>query len=412
MNTQAKPAAVRKTPRITVTMVMAAFLLSVLILPNHYLVCASAQESVEVPFATEIRDEQLNGAIGYEWIDANNVEIGIDGFRSVIFLKHDGENLNLALQILTREEFERLELFVAFDANRNGAFYDQGDDILIITLQEGKLLKSDEIDYFYPETYQFASDRDFGGTNNALAVLSVDTMLIEGNIVYTAEFKKSLTGDADMDVALSPDDEVDIVIGFIGESSPAVERVSDPIKIWLKKKLSAVVPQRYVGKVLYGDYDSDKKFEIRIPRKGAASIDIDPDKFPAPGPKMKYDGDAVTDYVWSRQIGSEKVLVVDLDGDKTIDIVQDGNGKKWSVGLNPNRIWIFDTKIPTLTCRVGAVPAGAQITIIDKTGNSQTVTANDDGSTGFIKLNKLKIKGTEHATTVIGKGGKIIISFK
>ena|GEM_PF-5948046 len=395
-------------------MVTAAFLLGVLILPSYYSVCASAQESVEVPFATEIRDEQLNGAIGNEWIDANSVEIEIDGFRSAVFLKHDGENLNLALQILTREEFERLELFVAFDANRNGTFYDQGDDILIITLQEDKLLKSDEIDYFYPETYQFALDRDFGGTNNALAVLSVDTMLIEDNIVYTAEFMKSLIGDADMDVALSPDDEVDIVIGVIGESSPAVERVSDTITIWLKQVLSAVVPQRYVGKVLYGDYDSDKKFEIRIPRKGAANIDIDPDKFRTPGPKVNFDPDKVKDYAWSWQIGSEKILVVDLDGDGTIDLVKDGKAKIWSVGFNPDRIWIVGAgmKTPSLTARVGAVPAGAKVTIIDKTGKSQTVTAKDDGSIDLIDLKGLKIARADTAPTIIDKGGNIVISYK
>jgi hypothetical protein len=124
--------------------------------------------AADVPFVTAIRDRELNGAIGYEWIDANSEEIEIGHFDAVLLTKHDGENLYLGLEIATGERFDSLELYVAFDANRNGDFFDQGDDILIITLEKGDFVKSEDIDYFYPETYQFALDRDFGGTNNAI----------------------------------------------------------------------------------------------------------------------------------------------------------------------------------------------------------------------------------------------------
>jgi hypothetical protein len=372
--------------------------------------------AADVPFVAAIRDGELNGAIGYEWLDATSQEIEIGRFDAVLFAKHDGENLYLGLEIATGERFNSLELYAAFDTNRNGDFFDQGDDILIITLEKGDFVKSEDIDYFYPETYQFALDRDFGGTNNATGVVAVWGEGTEA--VYTAEFRKSLTGDAGMDVELRPGDEVDMVIGVIGKASPEVEQVSEPIRIWLEKVILKAVPWRDIGKIRYGGGVYDKKdkkfkeFKIKIRRKGTKTIDIDPNKFVKKrGGVMNFDNVGKKDLVWTRKVDGENILVVDLDSDGTIDLVKDGKGKEWSVGLNKNRIETPRGPNAAISAPKGSVPAGATVTITDKAGGSRTVIANDDGSINLTGLGGLNIAPFDTRTIQVVEPGIISIKF-
>ena len=386
--------------------------------------------AADVPFVTAIRDRELNGAIGYEWIDANSEEIEIGHFDAVLLTKHDGENLYLGLEIATGERFDSLELYAAFDTNRNGDFFDQGDDILIITLEKGDFVKSEDIDYFYPETYQFALDRDFGGTNNAIGVVSVDTILLEDNVVYTAEFKKSLTGDAGMDMELRPGDEVDMVIGVIGKASPAVEQVSETIRMWLKTPKGFVDKQ--IGKVRYLEQKVKKdksRLVIQIPTKTTKPIYIDPSEFDQGkfnkdknkkgyNAKGSYDKRGkMDDLAWYRDVNGDgiKDLVIDLDGNGTIDLVQikrKGELKEYSAGLNKDEINV-STGIggASIDAPKGSVPAGATVTITDKSGKSRTVTANDDGSINFTGLGDLNIASFDEGTIVL-RGSTITITFR
>ncbi|MBA7677799.1 hypothetical protein ES703_86063 [subsurface metagenome] len=65
----------------------------------------------------------MNGAIGYEWIEANGQEIKIGYFEAILLVKHDGENRHFGLRIPTGERFDSPELYAAFDTNRNGSFF-------------------------------------------------------------------------------------------------------------------------------------------------------------------------------------------------------------------------------------------------------------------------------------------------
>ena len=372
--------------------------------------------ATDVPFVTVIRDRELNGAIGYEWIDASSEEIKIGRFDAVLLAKHDGDNLYLGLEIPTGIRFDYFEIYVAFDANRNGDFFDRGDDILIARLEEGDYLKSEEVDYFYPETYQFALDRDFGGTNNAVAVVSVGTVLLEDNVVYTVEFKKSLTGDVGMDVNLQPGDEVSMVIGVIGEASPKDEQVSKPIRMWLKKIKAGAA---FIGKIFYGDFSDEKgkrdgKIDIKIPRtpEEGGTIKIDPGKYKTKDAKLEdFDGDGVLDFVW---YAKGKPQVVDLDGDRTIDVVIDNKGKKWSVGLNKENEeksrFVYHPRSNKITGFQYAVPAGAQI-VLTAGKHEVSARATDKGSFEIAPGEKFQLSDCKFDKIEL-KNGKIHIVFK
>ncbi len=388
-------AGVKRESRIMVTVVVAAFLIGLLFLANFDSISVSAQESTDAPLGTAIRDRELNGAIGYEWIDANNQEIKIGRFEAILFVKHDGENLYFGLQIPTGERFDSLELYAAFDANRNGSFFDLGDDILIIHLEEGDFVKSEEVDYFYPETYQFALDKDFGGTNNAMGAVSVGD---EGaQTVYTAELKKSLVGDPDMDISLTPGDTIDMVFGVIGYTSPDREEVSEAIKVKLKRARAAGINQ--VGLVQYKDIDGDGRLEIVIPgRKPEKDIVVDPDLFDWEKSRIMLAdmvGVGIMD-LWDRDVNQDgvKETVIDLYGDG-IDLVQVGI-YEYSVGLNPEMIELVRTRKEKghifhggVRGPRGTVPAGAELTIIVDS-KEETVTALGNGSFFSKKITEVK----------------------
>ncbi len=76
-------AVIKRETRITVTVVVAAFFVALLFLPNFDSVSASAQESTDASLGITTQDGELNGAIGYE----------------------------------------SPELYAAFDTNRNGSFF-------------------------------------------------------------------------------------------------------------------------------------------------------------------------------------------------------------------------------------------------------------------------------------------------
>lgn len=389
-----KLAGVKRESRITVTVIVAAFLVGLLFLPNFDSVSASAQVSTNAPLGTAIRDRELNGAIGYEWIDANSQEIRIGRFEAILFVKHDGKNLYFGLQILTGERFDSLELYAAFDANRNGSFFDSGDDILIIYLEEGDFVKSEEVDYFYPETYQFTLDKDFGGTNNAMGAVSVRG---EGTqTVYTAELKKSLVGDPDMDISLTPGDNIDIVFGVIGYTSPGKEEVSKAIRVKLKRAIAADINQ--VGLVEYKDIDGDGRLEIVIPRpKPEEDIIVDPDLFDLDKSKVmlvELDGIGVMDF-WDRDVNQDGINDTVIDIYWGIDLVQVGI-HEYSVGLNPKVIKLVRTRKEEgyifhggVRGPRGTVPAGAELTIIVD-GKEETVTALENGSFFSKKITEVK----------------------
>lgn len=346
--------------------------------------------AADVPFVTAIRDEELNGAIGYEWIDANSQEIEIGRFDAVLLSKHDGENLYLGLEIATGERFDSLELYVAFDANRNGDFFDQGDDILIITLEKGDFVKSEDIDYFYPETYQFALDRGFGGTNNATGVVAVWGEGTEA--LYVAELKKSLVGDPDMDISLTPGDDLNFVIGVIGYASPDKEEVSPAIKAKLGKLIKEYGEVR-VGDVSYKKKGKGKgqKIKIEIHRtKPQTNIKVDPDNFDpgsGPGAPRREDVNGVI-LVWDRDVDGDKAKEMVISTYRNvIDFVQDGE-HKYSVALKPQQIVLVPAqpeKRGGVKAPEGTVPKRTKLTITikDKQGKvikKESVIASEDGS--------------------------------
>jgi hypothetical protein len=388
-------ARVERVSRITVR-ALVAVLVGLLFLPNSDSLSVSAQESYDAPLSTAIRDGELNGAIGYEWIDANSQGVKIGRFDAILFLKHDGENLYFGLQIPTGERFDSLELYAAFDANRNGSFFDRGDDIVVITLEEGDLVRSEEVDYFYQETYQFALDKESGGRDNAIALVAARG---EGReTVYTAELRKSLVGDPEMDISLTPGDTIDVVFGVIGSASPPKEQVSRAIRVRLRRAIEAGFNQ--VGLVQYKDIDKDKRLEIRIPRQDSKNdIEVDPDRFDWLKPTRTADVDGVWgwDWLWDRDVDKDgvKETVIDLFGDG-IDLVQDGI-REYSVGLNPYRIELVRTKkkgkkvFPGgVRGPRGTVPAGAELTIIVNGKKYPPITALENGSFFSKKITEVK----------------------
>jgi len=413
-------ARVKRVPRITVMLVATALLAGLLFLPSFDSVSATARKRADAPLGTAIRDGELNGAIGYEWIDAKSKEIEIGRFDAILFLKHDGENLYFGLQIPTGEKFDSLELYAAFDANRNRSFFDQGDDILIITLEEGDFVKSEEVDYFYQETYQFALDKDFGGTDNAAGAVRVCSD--EARTVYTAELKKSLVGDPDMDISLTPGDTIDVVFGVIGYASPPKEEVSSTITVMLKSARAAGFNQ--VGLVQYKDIDGDRKLEILIPReKPEKDIVVDPDLFDWDEATRYTDvnGDGVRDGVWDRDVNQDGVndTVIGLFL-LYIDLIQVGI-HEYSVGLNEEFIELVRTKkkgkyvFPGgVRGPRGTVPAGAELIIIVDS-KKEKVTALENGSFFSKKITEVKNKNVTikiKVTTPDGKASTTVTIFK
>jgi hypothetical protein len=243
----------------------------------------------------------------------------------------------------------------------------------------------------------------------------VDTILLEDNVVYTAEFKKSLTGDIGMDVELQPGDEVSMVIGVIGEASPKDEQVSKPIRMWLKKIKAGAA---YIGKIFYGDFSDEKgkrdgKIDIKIPRtpEEGGTIKIDPGKYKTKDAKLEdFDGDGVLDFVW---YAKGKPQVVDLDGNKTIDVIIDNKGKRWSVGLNKERKksrFVYHPWSNKIDGSQYAVPARAQIVLI--AGKHEVSTrATDKGSFEISPGKKFQLPDYKFDKIEL-KNGKIHIVFK
>ena len=178
-----------------------------------WLACAwplAAEESPRrAPVATgaSIEMRELDGRIGPEWDDAARHPLVLGSYTATALLKHDSTRLYLALVIETKGKLPGvLEGFVVFD-NGDGELYAHGDDMMMVTAGEGKLL---EADYTYRGTYDFVTDRSLSGQVNAYGAGRYDP---EG-ARYVFEFTKNLTSDGRCDVDLTHGLDLLLVVGW------------------------------------------------------------------------------------------------------------------------------------------------------------------------------------------------------
>jgi len=209
-------------------------------------------DEIPVYFGDFIPDELLDGVIGDEWNDAGEVSLRMEDYRSVAYLKHDGEYLYLALEIATGKEFQEYsEGYVWFD-NGDGSEFDAGDDIITVEGGQDVLL---EADFYYTGKYDFRLDPEEGGTNNAWGIGTYDVE----ELSYVFEFLKELDSGDSLDVPLDPEGEVGVIFGFVGESSPPDEVTSKKWKVKIVPKRATLAAARKIASSMDRIMDRAKK---------------------------------------------------------------------------------------------------------------------------------------------------------
>lgn len=186
-----------------------------------------------------IPDEAFDGTIEAEWFDATRFSLVIGSYSTVAYLKHDDQYLYLALEIATEQEFRGYsEGYVWFD-NGDGKEFDAGDDIITVEGGQGVLF---EADFYYVGKYDFQFDPAGGGVNNAWGIGAYDTEKLS----YVFEFLKELDSGDPLDVSLAPGEEVELIFGFVGEASPAIEISSRKYKV---KIITEAATRAAAGKI-------------------------------------------------------------------------------------------------------------------------------------------------------------------
>ena len=224
---------------------------------------------IAVYFGDFIPDELLDGVIGDEWNDASKVSLMIGNYKAVAYLKHDGQYLHIALEIVTGKDFRQYsEGYIWFD-NHDGKEFDVGDDIITVEGGQDALL---EADFYYVGKYDFRFDPAEGGTNNAWGMGAYD----RENSTYVFEFLKELNSGDSLDVPLDPGDEGEVIFGFVGTASPDIEVVSEKWKIKIVTKKATLEAAKKIASTIDKIYTKANKI-IKIIS-------------PPPKPKVKVDG--------------------------------------------------------------------------------------------------------------------------
>jgi len=176
-------------------------------------------EEIPVYYGDPIPDELIDAVIGEEWNDAGVMSVWINSWRAWVYFKHDGDYLYLCLKILTGREFRHYtEAYILFDNGDDEAF-GPDDDILSV---EGEKGVPYEADFYYVGRFAFEFDPAFGGSNDAWGIGAYN----QSDSSYVFEFVRVLNSGDPLDVPLTYDNTVRIILGFVGVSSPPDEAMS------------------------------------------------------------------------------------------------------------------------------------------------------------------------------------------
>jgi len=199
----------RNTRIVIVCLVMAVATLAVAAASLASCLSAATEATLVAPFATGIDEMLLDGVIWLEWDDAGRYELVIGSYPTDVFVKHDDEYFYIAMVIHTDGPLDQgLEAFVFFD-NGDGVNYSTGDDMLVVSAQDGALL---EADYYYPATYNFRRDADVGGTNDALGAGKYD----DSEQCYVFEFRRLINSEDPHDMRLIVGEPFSATYGWAG----------------------------------------------------------------------------------------------------------------------------------------------------------------------------------------------------
>ena len=168
--------------------------------------CAPSAKAL-APFGSTIDADELDGVLGFEWVDAQSYDLAMGRFAAQVFLKRDADMLYIAIVVDTGRQFAGgFEVYVVFQ-NGDGVLYAAGDDMLLVAADGGT---ATSCDYGYVAPYDFRRDDEIGGTCDALGVGVFDPQLKR----YVFEFARTLESVDIRDVSLAPGDEVRTVYGW------------------------------------------------------------------------------------------------------------------------------------------------------------------------------------------------------